>query len=379
MQTLPPYRPKAYPPSKRFVQWGDAQLGYDIKEADNALNQSLLKKIASGLQLQKDKRQHHMNELEATKMIPHYYIGERAPAVAAPNASTPLPGQMDDVTAAARPAHLPPLDGGDIPVPLDVDELDFEDANSGDIQVKEEPASEGEESKPLGSRLLDAAASAGTYMGTSLKNNLVDTVNLVKNTAVAGSQAVGVLAPELQKSAETYKNIASNVKTAVEVVGPPLVYGGYLAGQAAFDLTKFFAKAAWSLNDVLQAIHEASSSSSEIQALEDNEVGTMRLNGSQYRRGRNDTPPRRSQGSSSNGKTYESYNSVEEWKQHSHNSKTWLMEQIYKRDGWGKVMQVADNTTGYHRSNQDFRKKLLKMDADDMAQILLALDGKSSP
>ena len=167
--------------------------------------------------------------------------------------------------------------------------------------------------------------------------------------------------------------MASNTKTALEVVGPPVVYGGYLAAKTGFDISMFFAKAAWSLADVLSAIHAASSAPLMIEGTEMPAV----LKDTSHRRSRNDTPPRRNEASSSSGNTYESYDSVDAWKQHSHKSKTYLMEQIYKRDGWGKVLSVADHTTGYHRHNSDFRKKLLHMSADDMATILLKLDGKS--
>jgi hypothetical protein len=73
-------------------------------------------------------------------------------------------------------------------------------------------------------------------------------------------------------------------------------------------------------------------------------------------------------------KSYEhSYKSVDEWLAHS-KSKGFLVEQIYQRPGWGKVLGVV-NAQGYHTNDtQALRKKLMHMSAHDLAEILVRLD-----
>jgi len=364
MQPLTSFRHKGYPPRGPFVQLGDSQIGRDLQEADELMRQNLDHKIHAGKQRRSDMHNESMEKLKGEKLLPTHY------SIADDNSEYDDVASSTHIHEVPRPEHLPvfPDNGsqfyGDIPVPSGDDHELFQEAHGGEM-VKAEAS---HEQPSRMSMVGHAAVDAVKYMGTNLKNNVIGTVNLARSTAIVGGQIAGVLGPELQKSAETYKDV-------LEIAGPPIVYGGYIAAKTGFDITKFFAKTAWSLADVLNAIDD---SSSEPLAIEDPDVGTVRLNGTFYRRARNDTPPRRSQASSSSSdKTYESYDSVDAWKRNSHSSKTYLMEQIYKRDGWGKVLSVADHTTGYHYQGVDFRKKLLHMSADDMAQILLKLDGKS--
>ena len=233
MQPLAPYKPGSYPPRGPFVQLGDAQLSHSFQESDEIVKQNLDQKILAAHGRRSEWRNHHMTKLKTDGHIPTHYI-------IADNDS-----QYDDATSTSniyempRPDHLPPFpDSGSemyghaIPVPSDDDNELFEDSHGGEL-VKQETESETNEQPSMLSMVGHAAVGAAKYMGNNLKNNLIGTASLAKNTAVIGTQVVEVLAPELQKSAETYKKLASNTITVLEIAGPPVVYGSYLAANTA--------------------------------------------------------------------------------------------------------------------------------------------------
>ena len=344
------YRPRTYPPpGKHWIPWGDRQLDKAFASLSEEAHANLTRKNEHMRKLHED-RAAKLGLMSVKPTLQRYSISDS--------------GSVYDDAASMhevpRPQHLPvfPDSGSEmhshtIPVPPD-DEFDYEDA-VGDIVAVREPVAEAG-APSLMEKVKGATVSTLKYMGTNLKNNIVDTAHLVKNTAVTGSQIVGALGPQVVESTDQL----------IRLAGPPVVYGT----KAAFQLGKFFVKSSWTLADVLLAIEEAKDTNLQLQ---DDQYA---LGDQAHRRGRNDTPPRRGQASSSSNSNLESYDSVDEWKQHSRSSKTYLMEQIYKRDGWGKVLGVADDR-GYHSDKIDFRQKLLRLSANDLSEILLHLDGKA--
>jgi len=437
MLPLPIYNPGGYPPRGPFVQWGDAQLGHSFEEANKALQDNLMKKIAFGQQRRMEHKQHHLEELRHQGRVPAHYDMTRDDVAQFLDAESDVP----------RPEHLPPpfpdngseLDGSVVPLPED-DE--FEDAHEPSHVTPEEQGRLLDVAQHATSLAARQAANLGGYMGRNLKNNVVATANMMQAGAQVGAQVAGVLSAELQRSASNASAAASAAmqpgsatrttladaagsaqtaaRTVLDVAGPPVVLGGYLAAEAGRHtanavgsvaataaratvnhvlpavgsaaaagiggFASFLGKTAWSLGDVIHALNEASKV--EPQAIADatsHELMTpFAIEGSSSsssRRSRNDTPPRRPHTTSASTTAthtekphYEhSYKTVEEWLRHS-KSKGFLVEQIYLRPGWGKLLGVAD-AKGFHTEDtQHFRKRLLKMTPAELAGTLVHLD-----
>jgi uncharacterized protein YjiS (DUF1127 family) len=112
-------------------------------------------------------------------------------------------------------------------------------------------------------------------------------------------------------------------------------------------------------------------------AIEDSGLPSLE-NGPHRRRGRNDTPPprnrrnggasqaERSSSSAGPAVSEHSYNTTDEWLQYSRNRGA-LVEELYKRPNWTHFIRAVT-------AKDDLRKKLLKMSAEDLADILVKLD-----
>ena len=118
-----------------------------------------------------------------------------------------------------------------------------------------------------------------------------------------------------------------------------------------------------------------SSSSNEIMLRNTLENGTSQ---GAHRKTRGSTPPPRRAAEPRESKTYEhSYSTVDEWLKFSKNKGT-LVEEIYKRPGWQKLLGVAHMYSSKESPNKtgEFRKHLLKLKPTDLAEILITLDSK---
>ena len=84
--------------------------------------------------------------------------------------------------------------------------------------------------------------------------------------------------------------------------------------------------------------------------------------------GRASTPPRKRNAKTAPApaRKERSYQSTQEWLEFSHNRGI-LVEELYKRPNWREFIKVANE-------KDDLRKKLLRMSASDLADILVKLD-----
>ena len=73
---------------------------------------------------------------------------------------------------------------------------------------------------------------------------------------------------------------------------------------------------------------------------------------------------------------FKSFDSIKEWKQKG-GGKGGMVDQLYKRPDWGKFLGVV-NSEGCFQADAgpELRKQLLRMTRDDIAKIILELDGK---
>ena len=391
-------------------------------------------------------------------MLPmHYSIADDNESLHSYSHAAEAPEDSEDAPVnVPRPTNLPALPESD---------SDYDDAEEGTQELGTITTAERRKTLQLALMAGHAAArktsELGGYMGRSLRNNVEGTVNLAQAGAQAGALAAGVLAEELRHvvgSAATSAGAAassamqpgfatrtaiadaaggarSSARAVLEVAGPPVVHGGYLAAEGAKHVAKatvntvlpavghaaaaaakvtathvspamgaaaisgmgglasLFGKAAWSLGDVMLALDEASKTKPLALANASSSYDMMIPNSledtftSRTKRTRASTPPPRqakasaSSSSSSSASApapekphYEySYPTAAGWLERT-KSKGFLVDQIYLRPGWGHLLGVT-NAKGYHTADtKDFRKKLLKMSSNDLAQLLVNLD-----
>ena len=404
MQPVQPYNPGRYPPGPQWAQFGDDLLGHSASAADEA-RQKLANKRQGMMEF-------HIGRLERHGFAPMQPIAAQVPA-ARPD---PLEQSVAAFDRPSRPSFLP---------------------NEGP-EFHDLPESEATVSPPASPRALDmldplarvaragfqVAGNAGLQAATVFKNNVVATGELAKSGAKVAGQVASVvggasmralsasasqareaassalepgsntrrtLASAASKTASAASSAAGAVKTAAEVAGPPIIYGAYAAaaaagqglGQAAAaaaDVTQNVAKGGFKF--AAQALEKATLSAadiinalSEIQKEEGfsayNALENGRREALEYgpQRTRVSTPPRKR-----NAKTpatparqnVRSYQSTQEWLEFSHNRGV-LVEELYKRPNWRSFITVA-------REKDDLRKKLLRMSATDLADILVKLD-----
>ena len=433
---------QGYPPKGPFVQFANDQL----RLSDEVRNE-LEDKRGNMLSEHRD-RLHHAHLAPVRANVPHFSLYSDAED-----------DDDEDITEVPRPTFLPEE------VPLPTSDSDFEDANeppSAELIVK--GRSVGKTADIIAKLAANAASDSAQYMGKSLRNNVVGTMHLAHAGAQAGSQAVGALAggfmnatlnvgaaaasagaaassagsAALQPGSSTRValsdaagGVLSGAKAMLDVTGPPMILGGYLAKDAgiavagaaagalvhtakttakhlpavgnalgsaagaatgvvtgvATGVAGLLGKAVWTLTDVLIALDEASKTEKNLAVadsksliLELDDEGRVLADAPRSRRKRFDSPPRRSTPSSSSSstrlpkKTYEySFKTPEDWLEHS-TGKGFLAEQIYLRPGWGQLMGRA-GANGFHTDDvADFRKKMLRMTPHDLATVLVHLD-----
>jgi hypothetical protein len=84
-------------------------------------------------------------------------------------------------------------------------------------------------------------------------------------------------------------------------------------------------------------------------------------------RSRTSTPPRRRNAKTAGApKPMRSFGTEREWLEYSHNRGI-LVEELYQRPNWREFIKAAGE-------KNDLRKKLLRMSAQDLAEILVKLD-----
>ena len=87
---------------------------------------------------------------------------------------------------------------------------------------------------------------------------------------------------------------------------------------------------------------------------------------------RSDTPPRRRMVGKQQPRPViqerheHSYSTVEEWMRYSHNRGA-LVEQLYKREGWQKLLRLS-------QPKNELRAKLLRLSPEEIARLIIKLD-----
>jgi hypothetical protein len=210
-----------------------------------------------------------------------------------------------------------------------------------------------------------------------------------------GSNTRKVAHAAASRVAEVAHTAVEGGRQVLHAVGPPVAHGAYAAAAAAGHGAKMAADVA--VNHVAPAVHAAAkhgltaaahaleratlsaaeiihalnelqpSAQSSYMALEN---GSHPALGYAPIRSRAATPPRKRNSKASATaapRPYEhSYGSQEEWLQFSKNRGV-LVEELYKRPRWREFIQAVNE-------KNDLRKKLLRMSASDLADILVKLD-----
>ena len=249
-------------------------------------------------------------------------------------------------------------------------------------------------------------------------SHAVSALEGVSSAMEPGSNTRQALADVATGASGMVGSAAAGAREVLAAAGPPLIAGGYaaahLGGHAAVGLGKGIghtargvghvvsAAADLAVNHVIPAAHTMASHSMSLasrvfdaatlsskdiiealgemqqqehysahSALENGHHGALG-NGYAPARRRGNTPPRKrnthgvSAAASAAPRQEHSYTSAREWLEYSHNRGV-LIEELYKRPNWTHFIREAGQ-------KNELRKKLLSMNAMDLADILVRLD-----
>jgi hypothetical protein len=257
--------------------------------------------------------------------------------------------------------------------------------------------------KKSASGVRRAASVVGSASMRAMSTGASHAHEAISSAMEPGSATRHALGSAASHTAAAAQKAVGGAKDVLEAVGPPVTYGAYAAASAAGHGAKMAAKglgnaaaatADVAANRVAPAMHSAAkhgimaaasaleratlSATEIVQALgelkaEGYSMHNALENGSNpalgygpARSSRTSTPPRRRNVKTVAAAYKRSFNTEQEWLEYSHNRGI-LVEELYQRPNWREFVKVAGE-------KNDLRKKLLRMSATDLAEILVKLD-----